>query len=70
MAPIHAERRYERIRHLYNYHDIPIHTEIAINSAYEYVMVLACLRAVSERFCADAHRVVTRWIQKIYLHLQ
>ena len=58
MVPIHAERRYQRVRHIDEYHDIPIHTEIAINSAYEYVMVLVCLRAVSDGLCADALRLV------------
>ena len=52
--------------------------DIAIISAYEYVMVLACLRAVSQRLCTDASLgesdpktclIATRWIQKMYLHL-
>ena len=47
VVPMHTERtaikEYDIYIYTHEYHDIPIHTEIAINSAYEYAMVLVCL---------------------------
>ena len=38
---------------------------LSIRHTNIYVMVLVCLIAASECLYADAHRLVTRWIQNV-----